>query len=186
MISTLKQQVEQRFGSIEKIQIYAEATILDPRFKKYGFLNNSSFTESKKTIVDKATTIHIGMKNTMQPAIQNKSVTLGEDSIWNDFDEEVSSKLISTNPTSAAIVEVDKYLQEGLIPRHENPLKWWKDNRNVYPCLFEFMKKRLCVLATSVPCERIFSKAGQTISEKRSRLSSKNFEKMIFLNFNSK
>lgn len=48
MISTLKQQVEQRFGSIEKIQIYAEATILDPRLKKYGFLNNNSFTESKK------------------------------------------------------------------------------------------------------------------------------------------
>lgn len=74
MISTLK-QVEQRFGSIEKIQIYAEATILDPRFKKYGFLNNSSFTESKKKIINKATTIHIGMKNTMQPAIQNQSVT---------------------------------------------------------------------------------------------------------------
>lgn len=151
MISTLTRQVEQRFGSIEKIQIYAEATILDPRFKKYGFLNNSSFTESKKTIINKATTIHIGMRNTMQPAIQNQSVTLGGDSIWNDFDEEVSSQIISTNPTYADIVEVDKYLQE----------------------------------ATSVPCKRIFSKAGQTILE-RSRLSSKNFEKMIFLNFNSK
>ncbi|KAF0729724.1 zinc finger BED domain-containing protein 1-like [Aphis craccivora] len=45
------------------------------------------------------------------------------------------------------------------------------------------MKKRFCILATSVPCERIFSKAGQTITEKRSRLHSKNFEKMIFLNF---
>ncbi|KAE9525285.1 hypothetical protein AGLY_014353 [Aphis glycines] len=167
MISTLKQQVEQRFGPIEKIQIYAEATVLDPRFKKYGFLNNSSFTESKKTIINKATDIHIGMKNTMQPAIQNQSVTIGGDSIWNDFDEEVCSQLISTNPTYAAIVEIDKYLQEGLIPRHENLLKWWKDNRNVYPCLFELMKKRLCVLATSVPCERIFSKAGQTISKKR-------------------
>ncbi|KAL4103902.1 hypothetical protein QTP88_019219 [Uroleucon formosanum] len=110
------------------------------------------------------------MKNTMQPAIQNQPMTLGGDSIWNDFDEEVRSKLISTNPTSAAIVEVDKYLQERLIPRHENPLKWWKDNQNVYPCLFELMKKRLCVLATSVPCERIFSKAGQTISEKRNNI----------------
>jgi len=110
MISILKQQVEQRFGSIKKIQIYEEATILDPRFKKYGFLNNSSFTESKKLIINKATTIHIGMTNTMQPAIQNQSVTLGGDSIWNDFDEEVSSQLISTNPTSAAIVEIDKYL----------------------------------------------------------------------------
>ncbi|XP_060876608.1 ATP-dependent DNA helicase PIF6-like [Metopolophium dirhodum] len=37
----------------------------------------------------------------MQPAIQNESVTLDGDSIWNDFDEEVSSQLISANPTSA-------------------------------------------------------------------------------------
>lgn len=37
IICTLKKQVELRFGSLEKIQIYAEATILDPRFEKYGF-----------------------------------------------------------------------------------------------------------------------------------------------------
>lgn len=95
--------------------------------------------------------------------------------------QEVNSQLKSTNSTSVAIIEVDKYLQEGLIPRHENPLKWWKDNQNVYPQLFKLMKKRHCILA--VPCERIFSKAGQTITEKR-RLTSKNFEKMRFLNFN--
>lgn len=70
--------------------MYAEATILDPKFKKYGFLNDSSFTESKKIIINKATTIHIEMKNTMPPAIQNQSVTLGGDSIWNDFDEKVN------------------------------------------------------------------------------------------------
>lgn len=144
-----------------------EATILDPRFKKCGFLNNNSFLQAKTSIINKATAINIANKNTIQPAIQNQSVTIGADSIWNDFDEEVSDKLIYTNSTSAAIVEVDKYLQEQLIPRHENPLKWWNDNRNVYPCLFELMKKRHYVLATSVPCERIFSKAEQTISKKR-------------------
>ncbi|KAL4112258.1 hypothetical protein QTP88_016079 [Uroleucon formosanum] len=186
MISNLKQQVEQRFGSLEKLPIYAEATILDPRFKKFGFFMNSSFSEGKKTLISKATAIHTGNKKNTQPAIQIQTSIIAKDSIWKDFDEEVSSQLRSTNSTSAAIVEIDKYLQEPLIPRHESPLKWWKDNQNVYPCLFELMKKRLCILATSVPCERIFSKAGQTISEKRSRLSSKNFEKMIFVNFNSK
>lgn len=73
---------------------------------------------------------------------------------------------------------------EPLIQRSADPLLWWKENKNVYPRLFEIMKKRFCILATSVPCERIFSKAGQTITEKRNRLDHKNFEKMIFLNFN--
>lgn len=183
MISKLKQQVEQRFESLEKIQIYAEATILDPRFKKFGFFSENSFAEGKKSLINKATSVQVG--NNTQPVIQNPPSIFGVDSIWNAFDEEVCSQLKSTNPTSAAIVEIDKYLQEGLIPRHDNPLKWWKDNQNVYPRLFELMKKRHCILATSVPCERIFSKAGQTITEKRSRLSSKNFEKMIFINFNA-
>lgn len=50
---------------------------------------------------------------------------------------------------------------------------------------FELIKKCLCVQATPVPFKRIFSKAGQT-TEKRNRLSSKNFKKIIFINFNTK
>ncbi|KAF0747477.1 Uncharacterized protein FWK35_00024989 [Aphis craccivora] len=39
-----------------------------------------------------------------------------------DFDSEVKNLIQSTNPT--ATIEVDKYLQEGLLARSENPLKW--------------------------------------------------------------
>ncbi|VVC41286.1 Ribonuclease H-like domain,Zinc finger C2H2-type,Zinc finger, BED-type,HAT, C-terminal dimerisation, partial [Cinara cedri] len=124
-------------------------------------------SEGRKTLISRATVVNIKNLNNIQPVIPNKTSILGGDFIWNEFDEVVSSQLRSTNPTFTAIVEIDKYLQEGLILRHESPLKWWKDNKNVYPCLFELMKKRLCVLATSVPCERIFSKAGQTLTEKR-------------------
>lgn len=44
----------------------------------------------------------------------------------------------------------------------------------------------LSVPATSVPCERIFSKTGQIISERRNRLSHNKVEKIIFLNANLK
>ncbi|XP_017476029.1 PREDICTED: zinc finger BED domain-containing protein 4-like [Rhagoletis zephyria] len=47
-------------------------------------------------------------------------------------------------------------------------------------------KKYLCALASSVPCERIFSKAGQIVSDRRSRLSEKNTEMLLFLNTNEK
>lgn len=48
MIKKLKQQVEQRFESLERIQIFAEATILNPRFKQYEFISQNSFSERKK------------------------------------------------------------------------------------------------------------------------------------------
>lgn len=94
-----------------------------------------------------------------------------------------ASATIST-PTSEAIVELDKYLNEPLLDRKSDPLKWWNDRRRIYPNLFELMLFRLCVPSTSVPCERTFSKAGYMISERRNRLSTKNTETLMFLNSN--
>lgn len=185
MVSVLKNQVEQRFATLEKIKIFSEATILDPRYKKYGFLSSTYFSEGKKTLINQAKAIHIENQTSQNIQLIDQSITDSE-SIWSDFDSEVKNLIQSTNPTAAATVEVDKYLQEGLLARSENPLKWWKENKNVYLRLFSIMRKRLGIMATSVPCERIFSKSGQTITEKRNRLCSGKFEKMIFLNFNLK
>jgi len=46
-------------------------------------------------------------------------------------------------------------------------------------------KRYLCIVATSVPSERVFSKSGQLISERRSRLTSKNVQMIMFLNGNA-
>jgi hypothetical protein len=46
------------------------------------------------------------------------------------------------------------------------------------------VKKRVGVVATSVACERLFSKAGQILSEKRSRMKSSKSWMMMFLNTN--
>jgi len=43
-------------------------------------------------------------------------------------------------------------------------------------------KKYLSVVATSVPCERLFSEAGQVISQKRNRLSPDRVNQLLFLN----
>lgn len=53
-----------------------------------------------------------------------------------------------------------------------------------YPRLYDIVIKRFCVVGTSVPCERIFSKMGQIVSEKRSRLTSNKISQIIFLNGN--
>lgn len=177
-INILIKEIEKRFGNLERNILYAEAVILDPRFKKHGFFNQNAFLEGQKSLINKASNINI------ETEIQIAALPTSSDSIWNDFDKEVISLVQNKNPKSAAIVEIDKYLLEPLIPRTSDVLAWWKVNKNVYPRLFKIMKKRLCIMATSVPCERIFSKAGQTITEKRNSLDSNNFEKMIFLNFN--
>jgi hypothetical protein len=41
---------------------------------------------------------------------------------------------------------------------------------------------RLCVVATSIPCEIIFSNAGQILSDKRNRMKCSILSKILFLN----
>ncbi|CAI6353002.1 unnamed protein product [Macrosiphum euphorbiae] len=45
-------------------------------------------------------------------------------------------------------------------------------------------RRSLCVPATSVPSERVFSKAGQVLTQRRSRLTTSKVEKLIFVQAN--
>jgi hypothetical protein len=41
--------------------------------------------------------------------------------------------------------------------------------KSVYPLIYMEAQKIFCVVATSVPSERLFSKAGATLSKERNR-----------------
>nr|CAI5861409.1 unnamed protein product [Callosobruchus analis] len=79
-----------------------------------------------------------------------------------------------------------QYLEEKLNLRKNDPLKWWQTRALLYPQLADLAKKYLCIMATSVPSERIFSKSGQILSEKRSTIKPKRMEKILFLNANQR
>lgn len=46
------------------------------------------------------------------------------------------------------------------------------------------VKRRLCMPATSVASERVFSKAGLVLNAKRTRLTTDKIEKIIFIQAN--
>jgi len=117
-----------------------------------------------------------------QTCSETRSTDEHDDDIWGEFDRR-SSTTVST-PTLSAIIEVRQYLEEPNIGRHEDPLVWWKGGVSVYPKLSAMAKRQLSIVATSVPSERVFSKSGQLISERRSRLTAKNVQMVMFLNAN--
>ena len=51
-----------------------------------------------------------------------------------------------------------------------DPLIWWKTNAGSFKCLAILARKYLCVAATSVASERVFSTSGNIVSAKRNRL----------------
>lgn len=63
----------------------------------------------------------------------------------------------------------------------QNPLIWWKQNESKFPRISKVAKRLLCIPATSAPAERLFSNAGLTISDRRTRLEPENAEMLVFL-----
>lgn len=104
--------------------------------------------------------------------------------VWEKFDKKAEVLKADDLPRAAAIIEVNKYLQEPLLPRKENPIRWWNPRKLFYPRLYDLAVARLCVMATSVPSERIFSKAGQLISDRRCRLSGLKVKQLMFVHYN--
>ena len=165
--------------------LIASATLLDPRFKKLGFSDQRAADHVARNLTAEITQMARSREAIQTTATDSTNVTSEDsshsDSVWRFFDEQVSSQS-TIHPGATAFSEVDKYLRTPVLPRTEDPLKWWKDNSHIFPQLAPLARKYLCLLATSVPSERLFSKAGELVSLKGNRLKPKNINMFLFLN----
>ena len=78
--------------------------------------------------------------------------------------------------------ECDRYRALPLLAHGECPNAWWRHRSKEYPSLAAVALKYLCVPATSVPCERVFSVAGAVVSKRRASLSSGSTNELVCLN----
>jgi len=187
MVTTLLEKLNARFKHYEDNDIITQAALLDPRFKKLAF---DGYHVRKLEIAMehlKKKVCQVPITETENPIDLSKTTNITNDStslIWKTFDNRYLQNNLTVIPTAAGIIELGKYMQEPLISRHEDPLKWWMAHKLLYPQLFFLVKKRLCILATSVPCERLFSKASLVITERRNRMLASKSSQVLFINQN--
>lgn len=184
MAKKLMEKVNQRFIYIEDNLIISEATFLDPRYKKQGFINMNNFEKTKNSVTRLAINVLLNVETDAQQSIENVQETKNEFSIWNDYDKKTPDLIQNDNASTVSIIEVNRYLREAFLKRTGNPLEWWKEREHIYPRLYYLVRKKLCVPATSISCERAFSKAGMVISKRRSSLSVAKCNKLLFVNAN--
>jgi len=70
------------------------------------------------------------------------------------------------------------------IPLNSSPLEWWKVNAYAYPTLAPFAKAFLCIPATAVPNERVFSTAGDIVFAQTSLITPEHVDMLVFLKKN--
>lgn len=73
-------------------------------------------------------------------------------------------------------------------PRPASPdvdvLQWWKTNENVFPLLAQMARQILAVPASSSSSERMFSTAGQVLSDLRQNMTPGLTSKLVFIKKN--
>lgn len=156
----VRDELKIRFGSDSTILKFA--TFFDPRYKNY--VQNSmnlrkKIEEEYSRIAEKTTTKE---KNT-------------------NSEKKTALELLFPKDVSKNSSEVENYLTEHSISKDSDVLVWWRNNASRYPILSKLANKYLCISATSVPSERVFSTAGNVISSKRNCLSPNKAKKLIFL-----
>ncbi|CAN0426553.1 unnamed protein product, partial [Ascophyllum nodosum] len=61
------------------------------------------------------------------------------------------------------------------------PLDWWRINAVKFPLLAALARRLLTIPASQAQSERVFSSAGQIVTQTRNRLSSENVELLVAL-----
>lgn len=193
LVTQLAQQCQHRFRGIEAIQGLAASTFLDIRFKHLGFRDKDNVEAVKKQLLSEAQTVKsaptlTAINSTSVSSSQSPALASGSDTIkrglWADFDMQVLTNQNHQSVATDVLTEISLYLEETLIPRDKDPLFWWQEHEQTYPILSRLAGKYLGIVATSVPAERIFSKAGEVLSKKRDRLNEKTVNMLLFLNKN--
>jgi hypothetical protein len=107
--------------------------------------------------------------------------------LWSEFDSNVAGEKENDLSAHQMIdIEVKRFLNLPCEDRSKtDPLKWWSTvGKSLFPTISRVAFKYLIVPATSVPCERLFSIAGQVLSEKRTSLKDETARALICLHEN--
>ena len=160
------------------------STILDPRHKDLSFLSDEELkirTEVNLQNIYDNLNFELNPNEELSNVLTTTS-TIKEDSIFSTLYGVEKQRKRNSN-------EVDVYLNENLTEKAApsiNPFEWWNFNKQRFPILAILARKYLSIPATSVPNKRLFSDAGNNMTNKRTHLNPKFFQEILYVKRNSK
>ncbi|KAK4023258.1 hypothetical protein OUZ56_008679 [Daphnia magna] len=205
MNSALNLNLKYRFNEFYNNTAHTVATYMDPRFKK-EYLDPSDKTNDKTN-----RTPSLGAESAEKRVISEIRRAANRSRQQHDSDPSTRNQLDNNTDDirclhdsrisklnadrggqgeiSAAnyLVVISEYLKLPLFPWAKDPLDFWRSKKDegVLIPMIPVVKQFACIPATSVPSEQVFSKAGDLVRKKRSALSHKHIDLLLFLNKNA-
>ena len=170
--SNLIASFEKRFSQSEKQKLIAISTVCDPRFKRLYFTDPTVPSRVQRDI-------EAMLSDTVCTQVQDDDDNI--DGLWTFHRKVIDSNSALFNDSSSASLK--SYLAQNVIDLKRDPIEFWNNeiNKESYPELRKVALKYMLIPATSVPSERVFSRAGFCLNSYRSSLEPKRAEKLIML-----
>jgi hypothetical protein len=189
----LKQSVIKRLFVYEQRTTPKAATLLDPRLKAFAFRNSENASQGREYLqkeVSKLLSKHTDFQSSHTVQVQHSDdvderepspcTSKCSSGIFDFVSQRINQANRHSTKTSDAIILLRQYMESDAIDFASNPILYWEQQSKQFKELGILATRFLSVSATSVPSERIFSKAGQIISNRRANLKSKNANFLIF------
>ena len=159
-----------------KKPILSKATLLDPRFKRIH-LPPMVLVQTQREIKAEMNTIETFPRQVESPNESNDV----QDDLWNYHDSRVATQVPERIESHVLPSELRRFLEEPVVARSVNPLEYWEAVKSTYRTLYPIAIKYLSIPATTVPCERLFSKASLIDTKRRNRLLPIRVSQLLFL-----
>lgn len=182
--ASLQKEFEHRFKEREHAHLLAIAMFLDPRFKNIHFSDPIASSRTLSQI--KRLVSNLSPNNASGSTSESDVDSPDTVDLWahhRSLALKSNTNNLNQNTSLSLDSEISMYLSTPVSSNHKaNPLELWHDMKQIYPKLYVLASQYLVSVATSVPAERLFSKAGETISASRNRIGGKLLSKLLFLN----
>ena len=192
--STIREDLEERwmtmYDSMQEVMLMS--VYLDPRIKDFHFIEDQevraemlekALVVAKELLDGPACNLSQGAPRVgpqAMPALKKR-----RDLMANLFGVCLTGPSEPIELTSET--ELDSYHREPACPFFQgsttvsDPFEWWKEHGSRYPRMAKLARRFLCVTAISVPSERVFSKSGWIVNNRRSCLSDKNVSTLTLI-----
>ncbi|CAG4940901.1 unnamed protein product [Parnassius apollo] len=160
-------------------------TILDPRFKRIHFNSPIAVSNAISKISDDIRSEY-RRRGQRSPDVRSDRATsekANESSIWCRHEQLLNLRTAAQEVPSSGSVpnELKQYLDQPLLERKSDPIKFWVNCRHFTPVLSDIALKYLICQASSVSSERVASIVNLTVPDNRSRLTGEHIKERVLL-----
>ena len=178
-------KLQKYYKLTDETPVYRAAIVLHPAHKEAYFeekwRKHPAWIKAMRTEVRKLYETYVNEAETAAMYESDSPLDVNESQPSEEEDEfevfrRTSTSAFRSNKRRRVADELNRYLDDPLVPDVRDPFEWWRKHEVIYPILTKMAYDIFSVPAMSTEVERIFSDNARIVTDDRNRLQSGTIE----------